>query len=732
MLSLFFLLFQSQAVVIEPAADGCSFGGKTNTIVDLEMSATCNFVYNPNYNHSTIYPHDTTKSCDLESDLTTFTIRINADGKDFTYVVNLGDPTQFADSSLPVEYSEGLSFSFGSDGYKRVTAYINGEEAGTTQMRVIPGWVTLIPIFILFAVAILTKQVLIALPSGIWMAQWVIERDLNPIMAFWNTWDLFVVNFADNAGVLVFTLTIAGAIAIVNKSGGSQGLANLLIPFIKDSRTAAAVGFSEGIMIFFDDYADTLICGTTLRSFMDMNRMSRERFAFLVDATAAPIASVAPISSWIGFELSLVKDYYIDKFGSEEYGDNDAYTVFMETLPYRFYPWLMLFFMVTNIASCREYGPMAQAEKRTRATGKVVRDGANVDESALKGDPHMDPKPEVVEAGLFFWYLAAVPIAVLVFGTLIVIIETGSWACEDEGIPKTAKNIFGNGDSYKALLWSSVLAAIVGACMARFKNTLFFEESLDAWIYGMKGMMEPVVILVWAWSFGSIVGTIGTSDFIVDSLGDSLTDVTLPFVSFLISGLCSLMMGSSWATMSLMFPLVMPLAQEVANGDRDVVLHCIGTILAGAVFGDHCSPISDTTVLSSIACGCDLQDHVTTQLPYAMTVGFIGAIFGDLVTRAGGGAMWVGSYIISMALLGFIIFFFGTPIPIYSPMMEEEISEQALAAMSPFESLIGIRLWSKPIQVEETPKEIEIDRFPGTKDLVATVDTEESSAAPMN
>jgi len=350
---------------------------------------------------------------------------------------------------------------------------------------------------------------------------------------------------------------------------------------------------------------------------------------------------------------------------------------------------------------------MAQAEKRTRKTGKVVRDGANVDESALKGDPHMDPKPEVAERGDFFWYLAAVPIAVLVFGTLIIIIETGSWVCEDEGLPKSAKNLFGNGDSYKALLWSSVLAAIVGACMSRFKNTLFFDESLHAWIYGMKGMMEPVVILVWAWSFGSIIKKINTSEFIVDSLGDSLTDVTLPFVSFLISGLCSLMMGSSWATMSLMFPLVMPLAKEVADGDRDVILHCIGTILAGAVFGDHCSPISDTTVLSSIACGCDLQDHVTTQLPYAMTVGFIGAIFGDLVTRGAGGAMWVGSYVISMFLLGAILWFFGTPIPIYSPTMEGgECSEEDLAQMSPFETLIGIPMWSK---MPEDPKDSGIE-----------------------
>jgi len=681
---------EASVLTIKPSVDSCSVADVENAITHLELSASCAFAYN----YASL--EDGCTAQNLNS--TVFNIKIDADGNLFESTVDFSDVgTDGGD--LPTEYDD-LSFSFSGHGYKTVTIFVNDEEMGKSEMRVIPGWVSLLPIFVLFGVALASQQVLIALPAGVWMALWIVEKDLNPVMAFWNTWDTFVTNFSDNASILVFTLTIAGAIAIVNKSGGSQGLANLLIPYIKDSTTASLVGFGEGLMIFFDDYADTLICGTTLRKFTDHNRISREKFAFLVDATAAPIASVAPISSWIGFELSLIEANYI---ANNDFGDHDAYSVFMETLPYRFYPWLMLIFMLTNILSERDFGPMVLAERRARKTGKVVRDGASVDESALQGDPHMDPKPEVVERNAFYWYLGAIPIAILIFGTLIIILVTGSWTCEDEGLEKSAKNLFGNGDSYSGLLWSSVLAAIVGACLSRVKNTLYFAESLDAWIYGMKGMMEPILILVWAWSFGSVIKKINTSDFIVDSLGDSLTDTTLPFVSFLISGLCSLMMGSSWATMSLMFPLVMPLATEVADGDRDVILHCIGTILAGSVFGDHCSPISDTTVLSSIACGCDHQDHVTTQLPYALAIGFIGSIFGDLITRAG--CPWYVSYMISITLVVGMVFGFGTKIPKYTPETDE-LTGADLESLSPFESLIGRAIWSKTVD-EKSDMELE-------------------------
>eukprot|EP00494_Astrolonche_serrata_P006599 UN06623 len=348
------------------------------------------------------------------------------------------------------------------------------------NVRVIPGWVTLLPAIVTLGVSLLTKQVLLALPSGIWFGCWLIDTHLNPVSAFWATWDVYLVNAlgdVDHAYVLIMTFFLSAMVSVASRSGGIKGLALIFTEYIKTSTSAMWICYIEGIAIFFDDYADTLICGNTVRPYMDYCYISREKFAFLVDATAAPIASIAPISSWIGFELGLIDDNYTQIYG-EETGDTDSYTTFLETLPYRFYPWLMLIFMCITIAMKRDFGPMVKAERRCRKTGKVIRDGAHVDDAMLNGDPNMEPNEDVKNEGRYYWYLAGIPIILMVVVSFIGFIATGSWGCESAGKSKSLKNIFSETNSFRALVWGTVVSAFSAMGLAVWKKTLTFEESL--------------------------------------------------------------------------------------------------------------------------------------------------------------------------------------------------------------------------------------------------------------
>jgi len=241
-------------------------------------------------------------------------------------------------------------------------------------------------------------------------------------------------------------------------------------------------------------------------------------------------------------------------------------------------------------------------------------------------------------------------------------------------------------------------------------------------------MIEPLLILIWAWALGQVLKDIYATTWLASSLGGAISPTVLPFLSFIIAGLMSLMIGSSWGTMAVMFPLLMPLAWNVGGGDTDVEaakalsLHCIGTILAGSVWGDHCSPISDTTVLSSIACGCDHQDHVKTQLWYALTVGFVSSIFGDLIT--GAGCPPGVSHLLGYLILGFIVFFFGVRIPEYNPTEGKVDDEGLFEEMSLFERYTGCLIYSHPY-VEDSVEE-------NSPKIAVSVDVGEDKRDPFN
>jgi len=404
-----------------------------------------------------------------------------------------------------------------------------------------------------------------------------------------------------------------------------------------ESSAGAAMGvFIVGLLIFFDDYADCLIAGYTFMPLMDKYRVSREKFSFIVDATAAPIASVAPLSSWVGFELGLIGDYFTAADVWEEDNIPGDYISFIKTIPYRFYPLFMLWFMFFTLFLSFDFGPMLTAEKRAKITGKVARQSKeNKQDEQLKNEMSELGTSESRPLN------AIIPMGVVVFVTLLAYILTGVNNCRLEGLGYTSANIFSEGDSLGALLYGVVLGNLVAFVMSNFQHTdnsdgdkvkLATLKELFAWYFeGVGNLCRPLFgILMFAWCLNGVVTDMRLGDYMISAIGDSVDIKALPFISFIISGLISLFIGSSWATMSVMFPLIVPLALYISDYDQEATIAVMGTILAGSVWGDHCSPISDTTILSSMATGCDHNDHVWTQLPYAVFVAFFSSIFGDL------------------------------------------------------------------------------------------------------
>mmetsp|Transcript_12418 Transcript_12418/g.22436 ORF Transcript_12418/g.22436 Transcript_12418/m.22436 type:complete len:794 (-) Transcript_12418:131-2512(-) len=541
---------------------------------------------------------------------------------------------------------------------------------------VIVGGITVIPPLVTVFMAMLTREVLWALFAGIWCCAMIVYQG-NVLTAFLRTLDTYLIESLgniDHAFVIMFSWFLSGMIAVVSKSGGAHGIADVLIRVIRRKRGAMMTVFFLGFVIFFDDYANTLILGGTMRPITDSYFVSREKFAFLVDATTAPIASIAPISSWIGFELGLIQAELDVLAAAGEPVPTSAYDVFLKTIPSRYYPIFMLVFSFMMILSMREFGPMLHAERRAQFEHKLMSDSASVEQTVI--DHSLEPDEDVPRR----WWNAAVPILATFIVVLVGLILTGVDGAKANGEPQTAANIFGNGDSYSSILWGSFVGSIVIWLMCRFqyiedghfvnqwaywikfkshptaRPILTMKESLESWIGGVKSLTTPVLVLIMAWAIGTAVRDSGADNFFSSALSsDSLDYRAIPTLTFIISGVISFATGTSWGTMSIMFPIVVSASWFASDGDDNILVLTISAILAGAVFGDHATAISDTTILSAMSSKCDLTHHVITQMPYALAVAVLSILIGYLPAGFAWEA-WIGLVIgiflvIAMVLL---------------------------------------------------------------------------------
>ena len=508
-----------------------------------------------------------------------------------------------------------------------------------------PGWFSLVPPVVAILLALVFKEVITALLAGVWLGALAVAG-YNPLSALWRTIDLYAVSaVADVDGghtqILVFSLLLGGLVGIVAKNGGTQGIVDAVSPFASTGRRGKVVTWLAGLGIFFDDYANTLIVGNTMRPITDRLKISREKLAYIVDSTAAPVAALVPISTWVGYEISLIADGM--SIAATQPGTDPAlvatltsispFAVFISTIPYLFYPLLALVFVFLTSFMDRDFGPMAAAERRAAAGGGVHRPGAQlaVDTTAT----HLTP-PEGVAPR---WHNAAIPIITVIIVVLGGLYTSGR-ASADPGA--SLMDIFGAADPFAPLLWGSAAGCIVGITLSVVQRILTMKESLNAWLSGMRAMLLAMVILTLAWSLGQVTEDLGTAQYLAQILSDALPLEVIPVLVFVTSAAMAFATGTSWATMAIMLPLVIPLTVTLGGaegfgvgGEYSILLGSISSVLAGAIFGDHCSPISDTTVLSSTAAACDHLDHVKTQLPYAVGVALLAMVVGDVGTALG-------------------------------------------------------------------------------------------------
>ena len=506
--------------------------------------------------------------------------------------------------------------------------YVFGPIEGT-----IPLWMSILPPVMAIVMALLIKEVISSLFVGILTGTFLMAYygGSSPASALGGgvlrVVDTYIVGSLfdkDHVTIIVFTMLIGGMVRIITANGGMQGVVNWLSRRAKSPRSGQLMTFLMDLCIFFDDYSNTLVVGNTMRPIADRLKVSREKLAYIVDSTSAPVVAVAFVTTWIGAELSYIQ-VGINTIGIEA----SAYSVFFHSLAYSFYPFLTLSFVLMIILSGRDFGPMLTAERKARMAPPMETEMTN---SVAKPAHIID---------------ALIPLAVLIFGTIISLVATGYeesiWNTSEMGFFTKLSTTIGAANSYSALLWASLLSLITAIVMTLLRGTLTFIKVMEEMVEGFKSMFNAVLILTMAWAIALVTNDMHTAEFVSQLLLKwSLSPAIVPVLTFLLAALIGFSTGTSWGTMAILYPLILPsswlLCQEQGlsvDATMPLFYNVVASVLAGAVMGDHCSPISDTTIMSSLASSCNHLQHVKTQMPYALIVGCVALLLGVLPTALG-------------------------------------------------------------------------------------------------
>lgn len=438
--------------------------------------------------------------------------------------------------------------------------------------------------------------------------------------------------------VLFFTVSLIGMVRVIALAGGTQGIAQALARRAEGARSTRLATFAMGLAIFFDDYANTMVVGTTMRPVAERFCISREKIAYIVDSTAAPVAGVAVISTWIGYEVGLFGEAMTET-GSAVSG----YELFLRALPSRFYCLLTLLFVVSSILLRRDFGPMLRAEVQARTSDTAPDSHVAEEDTEIEGlsaQPGVNPH----------WAYAVVPVSCVIFG-VIAGMHLDSW---QTAIVEEARRqhsfwsreywtiAFGNAEGAKVMFLASMVGTVLAFTIALTRRASDGHRpitpmlALKSWIGGRTGALHMgtvLAILTLAWAIKEACSAVSTSAYLVSAVGTEIPPEALPLLVFLLASIVAFAIGTSWTTMAILIPTMIPLAYEL--GGIAIVVLVAAAVLDGAIFGDHCSPISDTTVLASAATSCDHLDHVRTQMPYAVTTMGVAALCGYL-----GSALW--------------------------------------------------------------------------------------------
>ena len=489
----------------------------------------------------------------------------------------------------------------------------------------------ILPPLLAIVLAIYTQQVLPALFAGIWVAALMVYG-YNPLSATIETWKWIVSSITDswNATILVFDFLIGSMVALLYASGSMYSVAEVIGKRVKSARTASIMTSILGIIVFFDDYSNTIVVGNSMRPLTDKHRVSRELLSYIVDSTAAPVAGLMIVSTWIGYEVQQINgalDVLKEQFDQgliPAAPDISGYGLWLKAVPFHFYSILALILVFLIAATRRHFGPMLKAEYRALTEGKILRDGA---QPLMPTESVLGEAPREKRAS--YWIFLASVLGLIVV-TLVGMWYTGAMVIiEDEGLGAAWWEIdftsaLMNADAATALLWGSFTGFLIAFVGALYSRVLTFRKAMEYTLKGMYLMVYANAILVLAWTIKTATQSLGTADYVVtQAVSANVPALLVPLIIFLISMFISYTTGTSWGTFALMMPIAIPLAWRIAliqyndiNLAYMLAAASIGAVFGGGIYGDHVSPISDTTIMSSMFSGSDHIDHVTTQMPY--------------------------------------------------------------------------------------------------------------------
>lgn len=482
------------------------------------------------------------------------------------------------------------------------------------------GFLSLLPPVLAIFLAIATRQVFVSLFLGIFLG-WLIISGFNPWTGFLTTIEGLVAVFADagNTRTIMFAALVGALIVFMQRSGGVAGFIELLQHRLEKYERAGAgrgriavqlLAWLTGMLIFVESSISVLTVGTLYRPVFDNMRISREKLAYIADSSSAPSSILIPLNGWGAFIMGLL--------ANEGFGD--PFGMMIRSMKYNFYPILALLTVLAIILWGKDFGPMAKAERRTRETGKLLWDNAQpvVTEELTEVEAKEGVPPRALNM--------VAPIAVMVGMMPIMLAYTG-W---DAALLADATAVgsdrlllaVGNGSGSTAVLISVLVSILVSMVLYKAQRILGFREMIDLILKGIAGMIPLALLMLLAFAIGNVCKVMETGPYVAEITRSWLSPGLVPFLIFLVSCFIAFATGTSWGTFAIMIPIGIPMAQTM---DANIYM-TLAAALGGGVFGDHCSPISDTTILSSMASSTDHVDHVKTQLPYAGIAGGLTAV----------------------------------------------------------------------------------------------------------
>ncbi|MDD3655259.1 MAG: Na+/H+ antiporter NhaC family protein [Atribacterota bacterium] len=463
---------------------------------------------------------------------------------------------------------------------------------------------SLVPPILAIILCIILKEALISLITAVLVGATILNNG-NLWTGLEKTANLLVAQVADswNASIILFFFLVGGLMGMIFFSGGGQAFLDSISKKANNAKMAQLFSWLGGIVIFIDDYANSAFIGNLFRPLSDKYYISREKLSYIVDSTAAPVSSIFLISTWIGYQVGLIGD-------SLPEGINvSPYFLWLRSVPYSFYSILAIVMVGIIAYTGRDFGPMLKAEYRARTNHELWAEGARplAGTSELKVAQNASTKP------INLW----LPIILLVLLSFYFM-----WASGGGSSAESFSQAISDADSMFSILLATLIAFFVAIIMYLVQKIATVAEIMDSFLNGARMMVYATLILISAWAIKGVCDELGTAPYIVNALEGVLSPVILPILTFIISAFIAICTGTSWGTMGIVVPIVIPLGVSVGTPLPIV----ISSVLTGAVMGDHCSPISDTTVMSSTFAGSDHIDHVRTQFPYALTAALIAVI----------------------------------------------------------------------------------------------------------